>query len=141
MGWKGMYYISPLKPNVIIFTCLWIHHIVYFYVCYFIISTPMYYFWCKSSDKKCSPGKFLTMILPLLNDKKTFICILGFGICLHLSCKEINYDLCNWIIKYNDNCHCINLPTIITTYVHMTIEYVTQIVGCHLMVVIYKFHH
>ena len=53
---------------------------------------------------RCSGRKFLSGIHLLSEVKKDVIRELGFGGLLQLGCKEVNLDLCFWLIKKHKHC-------------------------------------
>ncbi|KAL6331665.1 hypothetical protein AAG906_014315 [Vitis piasezkii] len=54
---------------------------------------------------RCSGRKFLSGIHLLSEVKKDVIRELGFGELLQLGCKEVNLDLCFWLIKNTNNAY------------------------------------
>ena len=79
-------------------------------------------------QSRCSPKKFFKIMGMLTEEKKQAITTLGFGGLLQLSCREVRFNLCHWIIThYNVLHHCVVLGP--NKLVNITVQDVNDVLG------------
>ena len=79
-------------------------------------------------QSRCSPKKFFKIVGMLSEEKKQAITALGFRELLQLPCRDVQFNLCHWIITHYDvSYHCVVLGP--HKSVNITVQDVSDVLG------------